>query len=737
MNYQTKFNTATRMVLCLMSLCMLLLGACKKDGKDEVKVPVAVTDYYPNSGNQGTLVTIEGTGFSSKTDGVSATFNGVNADVVSVTATAVVVRAPAAGATGSIVMKMNNETLTIGNYTYQELSVQSLSPANGAAGTHIRIVGAGFSSTKGPATVFVNGKPALVVSASDNLLVAEVPVDAGTGPVTVKVNGSEANGQIFKFQVISAIKPASGGKGTQVKITGGGFDEVKAGNLVDFNGKPAVVTEVTADYLMVTAPDGVQTGPVSVTINKQKATGPIFTVVPMPKINAVTPLSGPAGTEMTITGENFSTFNDENKITINGKNTVVLTSNPFKITLTIPGSTGDGKVIVNVNDQIVQGPDFKDQTLGIASMAPDNGLAGTQVTIAGTGFNANAALNTVTFNGEKAQIISATPTSLVVVTPPALTSGPVVVSNAGQNAKSPVNFNRAGIMTLAGGPGSTALNISDRGASITVDSHGNVFLVDFTSQCIRKINPQGVVSVFAGSASKQSGNQNGQGTDARFSFSFTSGIVVDKQDNLFVSDGSNNTIRKITPDAVVSTYSVNLISPGKLAIDDDGILYVQTQYSLTRVDKAGVRAVTSNFYANDYGSPVIVGSYLYSSDSDGLYINRYDLNTKTNLRGWAGNGEFGNSDGPKNQSMLAIPLGLITDGQGNIYFSDGFAQTTRKINLTLNELSTVSTQPARGYKDGALNEAQFMNRSDMAIDKEGNIYIVDQFNNAIRKMFLK
>ncbi|MCQ6957234.1 IPT/TIG domain-containing protein [Mucilaginibacter aquariorum] len=642
------------------------------------------------------------------------------------------------GVTGSIVVKMNNQTLTIGNYTYQELSVQGISPANGAAGTHIRITGAGFSSTTGPAEVFVNGKPALVVSASDNILVAEVPESAGTGPVTVKVNGKEANGQIFKFQVISGIKPATGGKGTHVKITGGGFDDVKAGNLVDFNGKPALVTEATAEYLVVTAPDGVQTGPVSVTINNQKATGPIFTVVPMPKIDAVTPLSGPAGTVMTITGENFSTFTDENKVTINGKPAVALTASAFKITLTIPGATGNGKVVLDVNDQVVQGPDFKDQTLGIATLSPDNGLAGTQVTITGTGFNTNAALNTVTFNGENAQVISATATSLTVAAPPTLTSGPVKVANAGQIATSPVNFNRAGIMTLAGGPNSSDLNIKERGASIAVDSHGNVFLVDFTSQCIRKITPQGVVSIFAGSTSKQSGNQNGTGTSALFSFGFTNGIVVDKQDNLYVSDGYNNTIRKITPAAVVSTYAVNLNQPGKLAIDDNGILYVQTSYSLTRVDKSGVRSAMSGFYGGaDYGSPVIIGSYLYYSDTESLYINRYDLDNKTNIRGWAGNGNFGNSDGPKNQSSLVIPLGLITDGQGNIYFSDGFAATTRKINLTLNELSTISSQPSTGYKDGGLNEAQFRNRSDMAIDKDGNIYIVDQYNNAIRKMFLK
>ena len=738
MNYQRRLKNGTFGVLLIISLITLFFSACKKDKDETLKVPLAVTDYYPNSGAKGTLVTVEGTGFSGELSAASATFSGVNADVVSITPTAVVVRAPATGKTGSIVLKMNDETITIGNYTYQELSVQSISPVNGAAGTHIRIAGAGFSSTAGPAEVFVNGKAALVVSASDNVLVAEVPVEAGTGPVTVKVNGTQASGQIFKFQVISGIKPASGGKGTHVKISGGGFDDVKEGNVVDFNGKPAVVTEVAADYLIVTAPDGVQTGPVSVTINKQKATGPVFTVVPMPVINAVTPLSGPAGTVMTITGENFSTFTDENKVTINGKPTVGLTATPFKITLTIPGGTGDGKVILNVNDQIVQGPDFKDQTLGIATLSPDNGLAGTTVTITGTGFNANALSNTVTFNGVNAQIVSATTTSIVVITPQALTSGPVRVVNAGQSATSPVNFNRAGVMTFAGGPNSTDFNIRDRGASLTVDSHGNLFMVDFVAQCIRKITPQGIVSVFAGSTTRQSGNQNGTGTAALFNFSFISGIVADKDDNLFVVDGYNNTIRKVTPAAVVSTYSVNLNQPGKLAIDDNGILYVQTSYSLTRVDKAGVRANMTGFNGGyDYASPVIIGSYLYFSDNEGLYINRYDIDNRTQVRGWAGNGEFGNSDGPKNSSMLASPTGLITDGQGNIYFSDGFAATTRKINLTLGELSTVSKQPSRGYKDGGLNEAQFMSRSDMAIDKDGNIYIVDYQNNAIRKMFLK
>lgn len=725
--------------LGVLSLLILLISACKKDETKLVKVPLAVTDYYPNSGAQGTLVTVEGTGFSNNADEVSATFSGVKADIISVMPTAVVMRAPASASSGGIVLKVNDESINVGNYTYQELSVQTISPANGAAGTHIRITGAGFSSTDGPAEVYINGKIAIVVSASDNLLVAEVPEGAGTGPVTVKVNGKEAAGQTFKFQVISGIKPATGGEGTQVKISGGGFDEVVAGNFVDFNGKPALVTEVTADYLMVVAPADVQTGPVSVTINNQKATGPVFTVVPMPVIESVTPLSGPSGTEMTIVGLNFSTYADENKVSINGKVVAVVTATPFKLTLSLPGGTGDGKIVLSVNDQVVQGPVFKDQSLGISKMSPDNGLAGTQVTLTGTGFNTTTSANTVTFNGITAQVVSATATSLVVIAPPALTSGPVKVVNAGQSALSPVNFNRAGILTLAGGPNQTNLDISERGASIAVDSHGNVFVMELKNSVVKKITPQGAISVFAGSPTGETGNQNGTGTAARFHFSFDSGIVIDKQDILYVVDGSNNSVRKITPAGVVSTYAVNLNGPGKLAINDNGDLYVQTQYSLTKVDKSGIRSVVRNFYgASEQARPVVIGDYFYYVDNENLHISRFDLVNGSNLRAWAGNGQFGNSDGPIAQSMLALPKGLISDGKENLYFSDGFGLSTRKVNMTLNELSTVSKQSGSGtYKDGGLNEAEFRNRDDMAIDSEGNIYIVDYRNNAIRKMFLR
>jgi len=74
MSYLRKFNAGTQRCLGILGLFILLFGACKKDEIESVKVPLTITDYYPNSGAQGTLVTVEGTGFSNNTDEISATF---------------------------------------------------------------------------------------------------------------------------------------------------------------------------------------------------------------------------------------------------------------------------------------------------------------------------------------------------------------------------------------------------------------------------------------------------------------------------------------------------------------------------------------------------------------------------------------------------------------------------------------------------------------------------------------
>jgi len=92
-----------------------------------------------------------------------------------------------------------------------------------------------------------------------------------------------------------------------------------------------------------------------------------------------------------------------------------------------------------------------------------------------------------------------------------------------------------------------------------VDSGGNVYVADSGNNTIRKITPAAKVTTFAGSAGLL-GSADGTGTAARFNDPF--GVAVDHSGNVFVTDTGNNTIRKITPARVVTTLGGLPLSPG-------------------------------------------------------------------------------------------------------------------------------------------------------------------------------
>jgi hypothetical protein len=82
------------------------------------------------------------------------------------------------------------------------------------------------------------------------------------------------------------------------------------------------------------------------------------------------------------------------------------------------------------------------------------------------------------------------------------------------------------------------------------DSHGNAYIADLSNHRVRKITPGGIVSTFAGSTL---GYQNGFGTNAQFHT--VQALAIDKQDNLYVADWDNICIRKITPDGEVTLFA--------------------------------------------------------------------------------------------------------------------------------------------------------------------------------------
>ncbi|WP_176884857.1 NHL repeat-containing protein [Dyadobacter soli] len=226
---------------------------------------------------------------------------------------------------------------------------------------------------------------------------------------------------------------------------------------------------------------------------------------------------------------------------------------------------------------------------------------------------------------------------------------------------------------------------------LVVDGDGNIYVADAGNSLIRKISPDGIVTTLAGSGA--AGFKNGRGKEA--AFNFPADIVLDPDNNLYVSDGGNACIRKITPDGVVSTFATGFGFPEGMEIDKAGNLYVADAggFVVRKVTPQGVVSILA-------GSTSILG-YVDGNGADARFHN---------------------------------PEGIAIDGLGNLYVGDLNA-AIRKI-TPAGIVSTIAGTGVKGFADGTGPEARFSEPSGMAIDPAGNLYVGDVRNLRIRKIQL-
>ena len=148
---------------------------------------------------------------------------------------------------------------------------------------------------------------------------------------------------------VTSFAPASGNAGTAVSINGTNFDPVPANNIVSFNGIIAAVTASTSTSITTTVPAGATTGKIIATVGCVSVQSGInFTVGVVPTIISFTPLSGPVGTTITITGTDFNTTPANNIVTFNGIAAVVTASTATSISTSVPSGATTGKITVTV-----------------------------------------------------------------------------------------------------------------------------------------------------------------------------------------------------------------------------------------------------------------------------------------------------------------------------------------------------------------------------------------------------
>ena len=196
------------------------------------------------------------------------------------------------------------------------------------------------------------------------------------------------------------------------------------------------------------------------------------------------------------------------------------------------------------------------------------------------------------------------------------------------------------------------------------------------------------------------------------------GLAFDKDNNLFVAEIQNNTIRRIDAETgIISTVA----GCGLKGFDGDGGFAVNSKLD-------GPEGVFVDSHGN-----------IYIADTNNERIRKVNSHTGI-IHTIAGTGEAGyNGDNIQaRDSKLNHPSGVVVDTNGNIYFNDYKNDRVRKINSE-GIISTFAGTGIYGYSgdNGPADKSQINDVYGLAMDRYDNIYIMDSLNFAVRKVDAK
>ena len=312
-----------------------------------------------------------------------------------------------------------------------------------------------------------------------------------------------------------------------------------------------------------------------------------------------------------------------------------------------------------------------------------------------------------------------------------------------------------GTAGLLNGPGATAeFNLP---IDIVPDLQGNLFIAEQGSNVIRKLSFSGVVSTYAGDG--KAGYKDGAAADAEFNN--PEGLTIDNAGNLYVSDAQNNVIRKITPAGIVSTYAgtgasgyvdglsslAQFNGPIDVCADDSGYIYVSdfTNQYIRKISFDGiVSTIAGDGYfgfadgigaAAQFNNPVSIkidkeGNLIVADQSNSSIRKVTPAGVVTTI---AGSGIGGYQDGDAMNAQFRFPAGIGIDEFNNIYI--GEYGRIRKLSPD-GTVSTVAGSGNFGLLDGDTKTANFYftDFCGVGISSSGIIYVADRNNYVIRKI---
>jgi sugar lactone lactonase YvrE len=216
------------------------------------------------------------------------------------------------------------------------------------------------------------------------------------------------------------------------------------------------------------------------------------------------------------------------------------------------------------------------------------------------------------------------------------------------------------------GDGGPAINATfSYPTGIAVDGQNNVYITDFKNVRVRRIDPSGVISTFAGTGEPGFSGDGGPATRAAMGSPLA--IAVDSKGNVFFSDPRNQRIRRVGIDGVITTVA---------GTDPPGAPDVPLNQDAAFFGDGG--PATSAGIGHVYGIAAAPDGALFLSDTKHFRVRR--VGPDGVIATIAGNGTPGNDSGVAAvQASIGSPQGLAVDSSNNLLLTDYGNQNVKKI----------------------------------------------------------
>ena len=272
------------------------------------------------------------------------------------------------------------------------------------------------------------------------------------------------------------------------------------------------------------------------------------------------------------------------------------------------------------------------------------------------------------------------------------------------------------ITTIAGngtggysGDGGAAVNASlFFPSAVTVDATtGKIYIADSANYVIRTVDTSGIIHTVAGNHTSGFSGDGGPATSAELNYAYD--VRTDARGNLYIADTNNLRVRKVNSSGIITTYAGNGM-PG-----NSGSGGPATSASIGNVQ--GLFLSGTTLYLS-------TGSNIWAVSQTTQIINIV-AGSATGARGFNGDGSTALN------TLFSGTWEMTSDGAGGLLVADESNGRIRRINAA----QTVTTIAGGYVGDGGKATAGSLNdNTHMVFDSAGNLYIADTQNNRVRKV---